>query len=455
MIKIKIRVITFSILLASFSLNTLADDIILSSYNVDDESINSVTNSTWSETKVSNDFYDSPYEISLFDAKHGEDSERLWSQTQLIFGLGLGVAGFIAILPEDISNWHSSDETLREKWGNNLSAGPYWDRDKPYINYIGHPYFGGVYYQIARKSGYRQWDSFIYSAMMSTFYWELGVEAFAEVPSVQDLVVTPVGGWLVGEWMFQKEREIRESASAENPLQTWDNVALFFLDPVDSIGRGINSAFDSDFIKAGTGYISYDNQRGPNGAVGEKTLRLQVSFQFDASNKVADKGLRRNYYGAMYGFDPVDTSIIGVSIGTGYTNFDSEWLVDDGIMKSAGLGLYFSPKFSATLNYTTAHINDTVTGEEFTWENYNISGQYYFNTEEILRPYAVFGFGEMLKDQDNSTKTFQTHAGIGIHYKMSQKWAWETELILWHSSRFSRFESTLNSSMVYRFGRGG
>ncbi|WP_422121346.1 DUF3943 domain-containing protein [Photobacterium damselae] len=26
---------------------------------------------------------------------------------------------------------------------------------------------------------------------MSTVYWEYGVEAFAEVPSIQDLVVTP------------------------------------------------------------------------------------------------------------------------------------------------------------------------------------------------------------------------------------------------------------------------
>eukprot|EP00487_Bulimina_marginata_P012641 TRINITY_DN9036_c0_g1_i1.p1 TRINITY_DN9036_c0_g1~~TRINITY_DN9036_c0_g1_i1.p1 ORF type:complete len:117 (+),score=5.77 TRINITY_DN9036_c0_g1_i1:230-580(+) len=88
-----------------------------------------------------------------------KNSERLWSQTKSIFGYGLGVVGFIYLLPEDVSNWDKEGEVFR-KWGSNVTEGPVWDRDAPWINYIGHPYFGGVYYQVARKSGYRQWDSF-------------------------------------------------------------------------------------------------------------------------------------------------------------------------------------------------------------------------------------------------------------------------------------------------------
>ena len=112
----------------------------------------------------------------------------------------MGVAGVLALMPESITNWEKDDVQLMNKWWDNVQSGPVWDRDDHVINYIGHPYFGGVYYQAARKSGYRQWDAFMYSTLMSTFYWEYGIEAFAEVPSIQDLVVTPTLGWVYGEW---------------------------------------------------------------------------------------------------------------------------------------------------------------------------------------------------------------------------------------------------------------
>ena len=41
----------------------------------------------------------SPFRITLFDPEEGESGSRLWSQTKLMAGLGVGVAGFIALLP--------------------------------------------------------------------------------------------------------------------------------------------------------------------------------------------------------------------------------------------------------------------------------------------------------------------------------------------------------------------
>ena len=40
-------------------------------------------------------------------------------------------------------------------------------------------------------------------------------EAFAEVPSMQDLVITPVLGWAYGEWAYQKEMEIPKQMLSE------------------------------------------------------------------------------------------------------------------------------------------------------------------------------------------------------------------------------------------------
>jgi hypothetical protein len=198
----------------------------------------------------------SPYDITLFNSREGEDQKRLWSQTKLLFGLSFGAIGVISILPSDISAWDSSDESLGSKWWNNVSQGWIWDKDVWYINYIGHPYFGGVYYQVARKSGYNQWNSFVYSALMSTFYWEYGLEAFAEIPSVQDIFVTPIGGWIYGEWAYQQEKEIVADGGKALGSESLGSIALFFLDPVDKIGSGINSLFGKRVIRTGTGMLS-------------------------------------------------------------------------------------------------------------------------------------------------------------------------------------------------------
>ncbi|KZZ50519.1 hypothetical protein A3765_14890 [Oleiphilus sp. HI0130] len=248
-----------------------------------DESIYQTTNtaSEWPKGALPKSLEENPLRISLFDPQNGEDKERLWSQTKLVFGLGVGVAGFIAMLPPEISNWDRSDDKLLRKWWDNVSEGPVWDRDVWYINYIGHPYFGGVYYQVARKSGYRQWDSFMYSFMMSTFYWEYGLEAFAEVPSVQDLVVTPVGGWLWGEWSYQKEKEIRKNGGTVYESYFWGDIALFLLDPVDTIGAGINNMMGREVVKAGTAWVSTQpaSGNGQNQSSNDQ-WSLNIAFQF-------------------------------------------------------------------------------------------------------------------------------------------------------------------------------
>ncbi len=201
----------------------------------------------------------SKFAVTLFDPNNPADGDRLWSQTKLTFGLAVGAMGVIYLMPESWSNWDKDEVgsgNLMSNWWDNVSSGPVWDEDRWVINYIGHPYFGGVYYQTARNSGYDQWDSFIYSALMSTFYWEYGLEAFAEIPSIQDLIVTPVGGWIYGEWAHHKQKEIEARDGLVWGSKRWGNVALFFLDPVDNIGKGVNGLFGRDVVKTGTVRIS-------------------------------------------------------------------------------------------------------------------------------------------------------------------------------------------------------
>ncbi|MPW30807.1 DUF3943 domain-containing protein [Agarivorans sp. B2Z047] len=205
-------------------------------------------------------------EVTLFSGDKGGNSERLWSQTKLLFGLGLGAAGALYLMPESVTNWDKSElgkGNMARNWRDNVKQGPVWDNDHWAINYIGHPYFGGVYYQVARKSGYDQFNSFLYSALMSTFYWEYGIEAFAEVPSIQDLIVTPIGGWLYGEWAHHQELKIIEGGGKVFGSALAGNISLFFLDPVDSIAKGMNAISGSEIVNASVYFRTSSHVRMP------------------------------------------------------------------------------------------------------------------------------------------------------------------------------------------------
>lgn len=175
-----------------------------------------------------------------------EDWQYLKEQTYTILGLSIATVGLMTLLPESVTKWDSDDRDLSnlgQKWVDNVKEGPVWDRDEHFLNYIMHPYFGGVYYTTARHAGYNEFDSFLYSAFLSTFFWEYGVEAFAEVPSWQDLFITPFFGSVVGELMFEAEQKIVASGGEVWGSNSMGNVTLFFLNPVGHIHGWVTNAW--------------------------------------------------------------------------------------------------------------------------------------------------------------------------------------------------------------------
>ncbi|PSW07353.1 DUF3943 domain-containing protein [Photobacterium lipolyticum] len=175
--------------------------------------------------------------------------DYLLEQSYTILGLSLAMVGMMTLLPESVTNWDEEDRNLSNlgsKWWDNVSQGPVWDNDDHYLNYIMHPYFGGVYYTAARHSGFDEWESFLYSATMSTFFYEYGVEAFAEVPSIQDIIVTPLFGAAVGELMFQTELDITANGGEVLGSETLGEVSLFFLNPVGHIHYWVSDWWHGD-----------------------------------------------------------------------------------------------------------------------------------------------------------------------------------------------------------------
>jgi len=169
------------------------------------------------------------------------DYRRLGYDTGMYFGTTIIAFGILWSMPESVSNWDK--EEIKEKgilwkWKENVKAGPVWDDDDWVLNWITHPYSGGVYYMTARSSGFNIFESFLYSAFMSTCFWEYGIEAFAEIPSKQDLIITPVLGSVVGEGFFYAKKSILKNDHRVLKSRFLGYTSLVIMDPFNTILDG-------------------------------------------------------------------------------------------------------------------------------------------------------------------------------------------------------------------------
>jgi hypothetical protein len=166
------------------------------------------------------------------------DPKRLLYNTGLYAGAALASFGLLWIAPESVSKWDKDEikeEGLTTKWKENVKAGPVWDQDDFVMNYVIHPWAGAVYYMTARGSGYKPWECATYSFLMSTFFWEYGIEAFAEIPSTQDLIITPIFGSMLGEGFFIAKRQIIKKDRRILKSKALGNTALFIMDPFNEL----------------------------------------------------------------------------------------------------------------------------------------------------------------------------------------------------------------------------
>lgn len=163
-------------------------------------------------------------------AKIGRDWIGLGRDTLLLIGYQAVGIGVLYVLPEETTGWTSEKKKSSfANWWENVSH-TQWDKDIWYVNYIGHPYFGAAYYTRARERGFNELDSFLYSALASAIY-EFGVESIFEPPSVQDLIVTPVGGALLG---FAVE-PLRNWVKRKPEPQWYGHVILIATDPIGAL----------------------------------------------------------------------------------------------------------------------------------------------------------------------------------------------------------------------------
>lgn len=227
--------------------------------------------------------YDMPYSITANYPHYKE----LWVNTGVLFGAGFVTLGVLELLPENATAWNKAEIHKRpvfDRWWHNVKSGPVWDKDNLIFNYVLHPYGGAAYYMSARSQGFNMFYSFLYGLGVSTFFWEYGIEAFMEIPSIQDLFITPIGGVLIGETFYRVKRYIVEHDYHLLGSRFLGTFVAFLVDPVNEVvnlvrgnpAKGYSSRHRSAL---GTEIVCYPWMRPAPGGSGTAT-GFTVAFTF-------------------------------------------------------------------------------------------------------------------------------------------------------------------------------
>jgi hypothetical protein len=128
-------------------------------------------------------------------------------------GVEMGLLAVTASLPKSWTGW--SAHFVRDgvnHLGRAYTEPPVMDTDWWFHNYVGHPIGGSIYYNAVRSQGASQRQSTFFTFVLST-QWEYFFEAFAERPSIQDLIVTPVAGTILGELSHRLTLQLKKGGT--------------------------------------------------------------------------------------------------------------------------------------------------------------------------------------------------------------------------------------------------
>ncbi len=221
-------------------------------------------------------------EINLAGLKNTD--RTLANDTRNIMFGGALVLGALWVSPESFSNFDKEkirEQNPFENWYDNVRRKPVKDKDGKLLNYVLHPISGAIYYSVARTQGASPWKSLGYSIMMSTFFWEYGIEATVERPSIQDLIATPLLGAILGELGYYFSQKIEAQGGRVFGSRKLGKVLMVLLNPGRSISDTMNRLLGKPFIQSAEGNLVLGRKNDPFFA-GQKHnyVGLQLVFKF-------------------------------------------------------------------------------------------------------------------------------------------------------------------------------
>jgi hypothetical protein len=130
---------------------------------------------------------------------------------------------------EPTSTYATNGDTI---WHNLTDSTWVVDNDQFSVNQFLHPYSGSIYYGFARSAGLTFWESFLYSAAGS-FLWEIGGETTK--PSINDMIMTPIGGTFLGEPLFRMASLLLETDEGKPGF--WRELGAAVISPPTGFNR--------------------------------------------------------------------------------------------------------------------------------------------------------------------------------------------------------------------------
>lgn len=177
---------------------------------------------------------------SSLSAVDTRDRDGLKRDAWYFVGYQWVTIGILYMAPESVSGWSDEQKSgySMSIWWDNVTH-PQMDSDDFYINYLLHPYWGATYFVRAQERGYDARGAFWYSVLLSSMY-EFGAEALFEEPSIQDLIVTPVFGSLLGRYFMHVRHDIREREEVFGYRATRDKWLWVLTDPLGSLNSQVD-----------------------------------------------------------------------------------------------------------------------------------------------------------------------------------------------------------------------
>ena len=170
--------------------------------------------------------------LLALDSQYGK---MFINNTTTLLQIGAGMVGVLMILPRSVTKWEEGfmDDAL-QNLDRAFSNPPVMDEDHWEINYIGHPYAGSIYYNAFRSKNSTIFQSFMFSVFASTT-WEYVLEGVAEQPSIQDLIITPIAGSILGELIHRTTLGMRK-----NGFNFFEKMFVTIFNPMYVIHHGYN-----------------------------------------------------------------------------------------------------------------------------------------------------------------------------------------------------------------------
>lgn len=175
-----------------------------------------------------------------------------------------------------------------------------------------------------------------------------------------------------------------------------------------------------------------------------------------------------NHFSILYAFiaifsishvqaQEITTGIVEVSVGGGYSHYDSKRDIDNTTTGNMSLGMNFGRSYAALVNYTKSYSEQKYNANtEVKIRRYHVDGYRFFNEDSSVRPFVVLGFGntDLSEERQEKFDETQLNAGFGLHYRLNPNWAVRGDIRNFYSIDAETNDQTLMISIVYRFADG-